>query len=139
VGIIALFVGAVGLSIGAQTSAAAAQTWSTPTQLTVASTGLGSRLDGVSCWDSGDCLAVGGSSNGYPNGVVYAFGDALNYGSANDDVGGSNPAATIFTTADGGGYWVVSSNGSVITEGNAPYDGGANNLHLNGRIIAGTG
>ncbi len=76
-GIIALFVGAVGLPIGAQTSAAAAQTWSTPTQLTVTSTGLGSSLDGVSCWDSGDCLAVGGSSNGYPNGVVYAFVDAL--------------------------------------------------------------
>ncbi len=61
------------------------------------------------------------------------------YGSANDDVGGSHPAATIFATADGGGYWVVSSNGSVITENNAPDDGEANNLHLNRRIIAGTG
>ena len=42
-------------------------------------------------------------------------------------------------TSDGGGYWIVSANGSVITEGDAPYEGGANSLHLNGAIIAGTG
>jgi hypothetical protein len=75
----------------------------------------------------------------YPDGVVYAYGDAVNYGSANGEVGGSNPASTIFTTSDGAGYWIVSSNGSVLTFGDAPYDGGTNNLHLNGNIIAGTG
>ena len=63
----------------------------------------------------------------------------MNYGNATGEVGGYNPATTIFTTADGGGYWIVSANGSVITEGDAPYEGGANSLHLNGAIIAGTG
>ncbi len=62
-GVIGLFVAAVGVSIGAR-SAAAAQTWSTPTQLPVTSGGLGSSLDGVSCWDSGDCLAVGTTASG---------------------------------------------------------------------------
>ena len=75
----------------------------------------------------------------YPNGVVLAYGDAFNYGTAYGEVGGSNPASTIFTTSDSGGYWIVSANGSVITEGDAPYLGGANELHLNGAIIAGTG
>ena len=75
----------------------------------------------------------------YPNGVVYNFGDALNYGSANGEVGGYNPATTIFTTANGDGYWIVSANGSVITEGDAPYEGGANSLHRKRAIIAGTG
>jgi hypothetical protein len=73
------------------------------------------------------------------NGEVYSYGDAVYYGGAYGQVGGFNPATTIFTTADGAGYWIVSANGSVITEGDAPYDGSANNLHLNGAIIAGTG
>ena len=34
---------------------------------------------------------------------------------------------------------MASANGSVVTEGDAPYVGGANTLHLNGGIIAGTG
>jgi hypothetical protein len=51
----------------------------------------------------------------------------------------ADPTTTIFTTANGDGYWIVSANGSVITEGDAPYEGGANSLHLNGSIIAGTG
>ena len=75
----------------------------------------------------------------YSNGVVYSAGDAVNYGNATGSVGGSNPASAIFTTADGGGYWVASANGSVFTYGDAPYLGGANELHLNGGIIAGTG
>jgi len=63
----------------------------------------------------------------------------VNYGSANGEVGGFNPAATIFTTSEGEGYWIVSANGSVITEGDAPYDGSTTGLHLNGPIIAGMG
>ena len=54
-------------------------------------------------------------------------------------VGGSNPASAIFTTADGGGYWVASADGSVFTYGDAPYDGGESGVHLNGSIIAATG
>ena len=39
-------------------------------------------------------------------------------------VEGSDPASAIFTTADGGGYWVASADGSVFTYGDAPYEGG---------------
>ena len=59
--------------------------------------------------------------------MVFSLGDAV-YGNATVEVGGSDPATAIFTTADGGGYWVASANGSVITEGDAPYEGGANSL-----------
>jgi len=75
----------------------------------------------------------------YQNGVIYTYGDAVNYGSANGEVGGFNPATTIFAAADGKGYWIVSANGSIITEGGARYDGGTTALQLNGAIIAGTG
>jgi hypothetical protein len=43
------------------------------------------------------------------------------------------------TTADGGGVWIVSANGSDFACGDAPNDGGMGGLHLNGAIIAGTG
>ena len=33
----------------------------------------------------------------YPNGAVFSAGDATNYGSANGEVGGFNPASAIFT------------------------------------------
>ena len=75
----------------------------------------------------------------FSNGVVVAYGDAVNYGSPVGSVGGLDPAATIFTTSDGGGYWVSSANGSVFTYGDAPYIGGMSGLHLNGSIIAATG
>jgi len=54
-------------------------------------------------------------------------------------VGGLNPAAAVFATSDGGGYWVASANGSVYNYGDAPNLGGMAAQHLNGSIIAATG
>jgi len=54
-------------------------------------------------------------------------------------MGGVNPASAIFTTADGGGYWVAAANGSVANYGNAPNDGSMLGTSLNGSIIAATG
>ena len=51
----------------------------------------------------------------------------------------SNPATAIFTTSDGGGYWIASANGTVDHYGDAPNDGGMSGTHLNGSIIAATG
>ena len=51
----------------------------------------------------------------------------------------SDPATTIFATADGGGYWVGSSAGGLYAFGDAPNDGGLSGEHLNGAIIAATG
>ena len=53
--------------------------------------------------------------------------------------GGLNPATAIFTTADGGGYWIASADGTVDQYGDAPNDGGMSGMHLNGSIIAATG
>ena len=53
--------------------------------------------------------------------------------------GGLNPATAVFATSDGGGYWVVSANGTVENFGDAPNDGGMNGTNLNGSIIAATG
>jgi hypothetical protein len=53
--------------------------------------------------------------------------------------GGLNPAAAIFATSDGGGYWVATAQASVYNYGDAPNDGSMVGTHLNGSIIAGTG
>ena len=67
------------------------------------------------------------------------YGDAANFGSPNGAFGGLNPAAAIFATADGQGYWVASANGSVYTYGDAPFEGAMAGTKLNGPIIAATG
>jgi hypothetical protein len=54
-------------------------------------------------------------------------------------MGGSDPATAIFTTSDGGGYWVASANGAVANYGDAPNDGSMLGTNLNGSIIAATG
>ncbi len=45
----------------------------------------------------------------------------------------------IFTTADGGGYWVAATNGAVHPYGDATNDGSMAGQHLNAPIIAATG
>jgi hypothetical protein len=53
--------------------------------------------------------------------------------------GGLDPAATIFATSDGGGYWISTALGKVTPFGDAPNDGDVSALHLNGDIIAASG
>ncbi len=50
-----------------------------------------------------------------------------------------DPASAIFSTSDGGGYWIVTALGSVAAFGNAPNDGAMSGTHLNGPIIAASG
>ena len=52
------------------------------------------------------------------DGIVYAFGDAPNFGSA---TGTLSPVSGISSTPDGGGYWVVTQNGGVNAFGDAGY------------------
>jgi hypothetical protein len=42
----------------------------------------------------------------------------------------------IFSTADGGGYWVAAANGAVANYGDAPNDGSMLGTELNGSIVA---
>ena len=53
--------------------------------------------------------------------------------------GGLNQATGIFTTSDGGGYWVATADGLVVNYGDAPNDGDMVGTKLNGAIIAATG
>ncbi|HEX4082793.1 MAG TPA: hypothetical protein VHX40_07470 [Acidimicrobiales bacterium] len=96
-------------------------------------------------------MAATGDSGGYwmvgSQGAIYAFGDAWFYGSAGQinptlPPGGSNsfvPTAPIVGMAlsrDGGGYWLVGSDGAVYAFGDANYYGGENGHHLNQPIVA---
>jgi len=73
------------------------------------------------------------------DGEVYTYGDAAYLGSPFGQIEFSNPASAIFATSDGGGYWVVTANGTVYAFGDAPNDGDMSAAHLNGPIVAGTG
>ena len=57
------------------------------------------------------------------DGGVFAFGDAVYYGS----MGGTPPSTPRWSgmaaTADGGGYWLVGADGGVFAFGDAAYDG----------------
>ena len=48
----------------------------------------------------------------YANGAVYAAGNAVNMGAPVGYVNGFNPAAAIFPTADGQGYWIAAAAGT---------------------------
>ncbi len=53
------------------------------------------------------------------DGGVFAFGDAVFYGSA----AGTAPAGSVVSivaTHDGGGYWIIASNGAIYNYGDAP-------------------
>jgi hypothetical protein len=54
-------------------------------------------------------------------------------------MGGLNTASAIFTTSDGGGYWVASANGTVDNYGDAPNDGDLAGTKINAPIIAASG
>ena len=53
--------------------------------------------------------------------------------------GGSDPAAAVFATDDGLGYWVVTADGKVYPFGDAPNEGDMSGTPLNGPIIAAMG
>lgn len=72
-------------------------------------------------------------------GVVGPYEDHANVGGPFGAANRANPATAIFTTSDGGWYRVSSANGSVCTQGDAPFQGVLSSVHLNGSIIAPTG
>ena len=65
------------------------------------------------------------------------FGDAVEFGGPVGYVNAFNPAATIFPTVDGKGYWVASARGDVFSYGDSPYLGSMAAAGLNGEIIGG--
>ena len=68
------------------------------------------------------------------------FGDALAFGDLPAGSTGSVGSATaIFSSEDGGGYWVGTADGAVYPFGDATNDGSILGEHLNAPIIAGVG
>ena len=76
----------------------------------------------------------------YRDGVVFRYGNALNYGSLPPGAtSGYDIATAIFPTQGSLGYWIATAAGAVYNFGDAPNDGGMAGTHLNGFIIAGVG
>lgn len=64
-------------------------------------------------------------------GDVYAFGDAVNYGSH-----ATTDAVDLEPTPDGRGYWVVNARGEVFSFGNAGYHGGSPTLRAGEKVTS---
>jgi hypothetical protein len=83
-------------------------------------------------------IAAASSGGGYwvamSNGVVEAFNNAPNYGSATGPH--ARPIVGIVATPDGKGYWLVTSDGLVFGFGDAHYHGSLAGVNLNKPIVA---
>jgi N-acetylmuramoyl-L-alanine amidase len=67
-------------------------------------------------------------------GTVLPFGQAPDEGSlAGVDL--NAPVVGMAATADGGGYWLVASDGGVFSFGDAVYHGSTGNEHLNAPVV----
>ena len=75
----------------------------------------------------------------FANCAVASFGDAPGLGSQISYTNSSNPATTIFPTANGGGHWVGSARGDVFAYGGASFLGSMAATRLNGLIVAASG
>ena len=54
---------------------------------------------------------------------------------ANAVAGANAPIVGLAATSDGGGYWLVASDGGVFSYGDAHFYGSAGSLHLNAPIV----
>jgi hypothetical protein len=65
---------------------------------------------------------------------VFTYGDAAFHGSAGS-LRLSAPVVGMAATSDGGGYWLVASDGGVFAYGDAVFHGSAGSLHLNAPVV----
>jgi hypothetical protein len=68
------------------------------------------------------------------NGVVGAFGSAVDYGDLSTQTLNA-PITGIAATPDGKGYWLVASDGGIFSFGDAKFYGSTGALHLNKPIV----
>ncbi len=69
-------------------------------------------------------------------GVVTAHGGAPSFGSpATSNIHLNQPIVGMAATPDGGGYWLVASDGGIFTFGDASFDGSTGAIHLNQPIV----
>ncbi len=67
-------------------------------------------------------------------GEVFAFGDAVSYGSAST-LSLNKPVDGIMTTSDGKGYWLVAQDGGVFSYGDATFYGSTGNIVLENTVV----
>ena len=65
-----------------------------------------------------------------PTAASSAFGDAAFYGSTGASTS-TSPIVGMAATPDGGGYWLVASDGGIFTFGDAAFYGSTGGIHLN--------
>ena len=75
--------------------------------------------------------AAGAAGAAGPDGAAGAAGAAIRA----DAVTGATGAVGMAATGDGGGYWVVASDGGVFSFGDARFFGSAGALHLNAPVV----
>jgi hypothetical protein len=67
---------------------------------------------------------------------VFSFGDAEFHGSTGS-LHLAQPIVGMTATADGGGYWLVASDGGVFTGGDATFEGSTGGLALVRPVVGG--
>jgi hypothetical protein len=82
-------------------------------------------------------LLYGDSFNRYyevhATGTVDPFGDAPDPGEPSGPL--NKPIVGMATTPDGGGYWLVASDGGIFSYGDAQFYGSTGGIHLNKAIV----
>jgi hypothetical protein len=84
--------------------------------------------------------ASGGAVNGYWK--TDAAGGVSAFGSANSTLGSmggcplNKPVTGIVATPDGGGYWLVASDGGTFAFGDATFHGSTGSMHLNAPVVS---
>jgi hypothetical protein len=83
-------------------------------------------------------IAATADGNGYwevgADGAIYAFGDAVNYGSL-AGVSLNKPIVAMAATPDGKGYWLLGGDGGVFTFGDARFFGSVGGRALNQPVV----
>ncbi len=69
-----------------------------------------------------------------PTAGIFTFGDAQFHGSTGD-LRLNQPVVGMAPTPDGGGYWLVASDGGIFTFGDAQFHGSTGNLRLNQPVV----
>jgi hypothetical protein len=76
------------------------------------------------------------SGSGYwlagPEGAVYSYGDARNFGAVGNL---SQPVVGLAASPKGGGYWLVARDGGIFSFGDARFYGSTGNIRLNQPIV----
>jgi hypothetical protein len=110
-------------------TASATAAFAITTSAGAGSTALAEPIVGIAATPDGGGYWIANSA-----GAVETFGDAVFFGSMDDEALNA-PIVHIVATSDGGGYWLVSSDGGIFAFGDAPFYGSMGDQHLNAPVV----